>query len=161
MPAPPRFRLSSLFLFLIASFAAALIATAAIYSSIATWFPNLRKPAWTAPEWTFAPAWILLYLGTGIAAWRVWRATDDLGAKRTFRWFRAQLALSVLWSILFFALRRPDWALLDLIALWGILLLMTIWFWRIDRIAGAIWAVYAGWVSYACALNAAIWNMNR
>ena len=148
-------------LFLIASFLAAAIGTAATYSSVNTWYPQLRKPEWTPPRWVFGPVWTLLYIAMSVAAWRVWRATDDLGATRTFRLFRTQLALNALWSILFFGLRHPDWALVDIVVLWVLLALMQVWFWRADRIAGALWAPYLAWVTYAFALNAAIWNMNR
>ncbi|MDO8538966.1 MAG: TspO/MBR family protein [Opitutaceae bacterium] len=160
MSATPRLRFHPLLLFLATTFAAGLLATTATLSSVKTWYPTLHKPEWTPPNWIFAPVWTLLYVGMAVAAWRVWRATDDLGAKRTFRVFRAQLVLNALWSILFFGLRRPDWALVDMIVLWAILMMMTVWFWRVDRIAGAIWSLYAAWVTYAFALNAAIWNMN-
>ena len=34
-------------------------------------------------------------------------------------------------------------------------------FWRADRVAGILWAPYLAWVSFATALNAAIWWLNR
>lgn len=161
MAATSRVRVPPLVLFLITSFTAAAIATAATWSNVRTWYPLLNKPAWTPPNWVFAPVWTFLYAAMAVSAWRVWRATDDLGAQRTFRLFRTQLAFNALWSILFFALRRPDWALVDIAILWATLLMMLIWFWRIDWIAGVLWALYVAWVTYAFALNAAIWNMNR
>lgn len=161
MPAKPRFRVPPLVLFLVTTFIAAAIASAATYANVKTWYPLLHKPAWTPPNWVFAPVWTLLYIGMAVAAWRVWRATDDLGAQRTFRLYRAQLAFNALWSILFFAMKRPDWALINIAVLWALLVMMLIWFWRVDRIAGALWAAYVAWVTYAFALNAAIWNMNR
>lgn len=161
MATQSRFRVHPFFLFLAASLLTMLIGGLATRSSVGTWYLELQKPSWTPPGWVFGPVWTLLYVGMAYAAWRVWRAAPDLGAARTFRLYRAQLALNALWSILFFGLRRPDWALLDIAVLWGLLALMTVWFWRIDRIAGAVWSCYFGWVSFAFALNAAIWNMNR
>ncbi len=161
MSTKPRVRVPPLVLFFFVTFLAAALGSAATFSSVKTWYPTLNKPTWTPPSWLFGPVWTLLYAGMAIAAWRVWRAADDLGAKRTFRLFRTQLALNALWSILFFGLRRPDWALLDIIALWAMLVMMMIWFWRVDRIAGAIWAVYTAWVTFAFVLNAAVWNLNR
>lgn len=161
MRAASRFRVPPLGLFLIASFLAAAIGSVATYSSVDTWYPQLGKPEWTPPRWVFGPVWTFLYIAMSVAAWRVWRSTDNLGAARTFRLFRAQLAFNALWSILFFGLRRPDWALIDIAALWALLVLMMVWFWRVDKIAGVLWMLYVLWVTYAFALNAAIWNMNR
>jgi tryptophan-rich sensory protein len=47
------------------------------------------------------------------------------------------------------------------VGLWLLLVLALVIFWRVDRIAGALWAPYVAWVSFATALNAAIWNLNR
>jgi translocator protein len=161
MAAPLRFRVHPFLLFLLASFLTMVIAAFATSSTVGTWYPTLRKPPWTPPNWLFGPVWFLLYIGMAYAAWRVWRVAEDLGAHRTFRLFRTQLALNALWPVLFFALRKPGWALIDIAVLWGLLGLMTVWFWRLDRIAGVVWGCYYVWVTYAFALNAAIWNMNR
>jgi tryptophan-rich sensory protein len=69
--------------------------------------------------------------------------------------------LNALWSVLFFGRRRPDLALVNIVGLWLLLVLALVIFWRVDRIAGALWAPYVAWVSFATALNAAIWNLNR
>jgi tryptophan-rich sensory protein len=69
--------------------------------------------------------------------------------------------LNALWSVLFFGLRRPGLALLEILVLWGVLATFQRWFWRADRVAGILWAPYLAWVSFATALNAAIWWLNR
>ncbi len=38
------------------------------------WYATLVKPAWTPPNWLFAPVWTVLYLMIAIAGWLAWRS---------------------------------------------------------------------------------------
>lgn len=161
-PSSPRGRPAvSLGLFLLATFAAAAVGTSATIRNVQTWYPQLAKPAWTPPSAVFAPVWTILYLMMAVAAWRVWRGLPPRGRRGVLRLYAAQLALNALWSVVFFGWRRPDLALVDIAGLWVLLALALVLFWRVDRIAGALWTPYFLWVSFASALNAAIWLMNR
>jgi tryptophan-rich sensory protein len=146
--------------FLAATFAAAAIGSAATFTSVKTWYPLLEKPSWTPPGWLFAPVWSALYVAMAVAGWRVWRNQTGSAARAVLRLYAAQLALNALWSVLFFGLRRPDLALIDIAGLWLLLILALFHFWRADWIAGALWTPYVLWVSCACGLNAAIWMLN-
>jgi tryptophan-rich sensory protein len=154
-------RYGALVLFLIATFAAAAIGSSATLTSVKTWYPQLAKPTWTPPGSWFAPVWTLLYIAMAVAAWLVWRNQTGRAANGVVRLYGAQLALNALWSVLFFGLRRPDLALFDIIGLWLLLVLALVRFWRADRIAGALWLPYVVWVSFATALNSAVWLLNR
>lgn len=147
--------------FLVATFAAAAIGSAATFPNVTTWYPTLRRPTWTPPNWLFGPVWSFLYVTMAVAAWRVWRRTEAREARRTLGFYGLQLALNALWSVLFFGLRRPGIALVDIAALWCVLVGLQVRFARADRAAGWLWAPYVAWVSYAAALNAAIWYLNR
>jgi translocator protein len=153
-------RFGALLGFLAVTFAAAAVGSVATFRSVETWYPTLAKPAWTPPSAVFGPVWTLLYIAMAVAAWRVWRSQTGAAASAVLRHYGAQLFLNALWSVLFFGMRRPDLALLDIAALWMLLVLAQVRFWRADRIAGLLWAPYLLWVSYAAALNAAIWLMN-
>jgi tryptophan-rich sensory protein len=146
--------------FLLATFAAAAIGSTATFRSVKTWYPQLTKPEWTPPSAWFAPVWTILYIAMAIAAWRVWRKLSGPPAAAVLRRYGAQLALNAFWSVLFFGLRRPDLALVDIVGLWLLLILALFRFWRVDRIAGALWAPYLAWVTFASALNTAIWRLN-
>lgn len=161
MSTPASGRYIGLIVFLVVTFAAAAIGSIATSASVKTWYPGLAKPAWTPPGWLFAPVWTLLYGAMAVAAWRVWRRQTGPAAFGVLRLYGAQLALNALWSVLFFGLRRPDLALFNIAGLWLLLVLALVRFWRVDRVAGALWAPYVAWVSFASALNAAIWNLNR
>lgn len=147
--------------FLAATFAAAAIGSAATFPSVSTWYPTLVRPGWTPPNWLFGPVWSALYVAMSIAAWRAWRRAEAPAARRTVVLYAAQLGLNALWSVLFFAWRRPGWALAEIVVLWVLLVVLLVRFARTDRIAAALWAPYVAWVSFAMALNAAIVWLNR
>lgn len=156
-----RRRVPPLIWFLLGAFAAAGIGAAATASGVRTWYPMLRKPTWTPPNAVFGPVWTFLYAAMAVAAWRVWRKTsrgDD--ALAIARLYAFQLLLNAAWSVFFFTLHRTGLALADLVLLWIVLVSMLVVFTRADRIAGALWLAYVGWVSFAGALNLAIWSLN-
>lgn len=126
--------------------------------NIPTWYAALAKPAFSPPNWLFAPVWTTLYVVMAIAAWRVWRITG-LKSPELGLW-GAQLALNWLWTPLFFGAHLLLAALAEMALLWLAILLTLILFWRKDRIAGLLFAPYLAWVSFAFALNFAIWRLN-
>jgi tryptophan-rich sensory protein len=150
---------------LLASLALAATAAAAggwlTETSRATWYAALDRPNWAPPDAVFGPVWTLLYALMAIAAWLVWRAPPSSDTRRALALYSAQLALNLLWSALFFGLRRPAWALVEIFALWSAIAMTTIAFWRVRRLAGALLLPYLAWVSFAVALNAAFWWLNR
>ena len=76
------------------------------------------------------------------------------------QFFMLQLLLNVAWSAVFFRLHSPGWAVIEIVALWCAILLTAIAFGKIVRIAGWLMTPYLLWVSYAAALNFAIWRLN-
>lgn len=129
--------------------------------SIPTWYAALQKPPFNPPNWIFAPVWLTLFVLMGLSAFMVW---DKGLARKEVRiglgLFAAQLALNLTWSGVFFALRSPLWAFVDIIALWILILLTTIWFFRVSRLAGMLMIPYILWVSFASVLNLAIVVLN-
>ncbi len=123
------------------------------------WYVALQKPPWTPPNWLFGPVWAVLYVTIAIAGWSVWRSRALSITKPILIWL-LQLILNGLWSWLFFGLRRPDLALIDIVAL----LIAICWFIasanRISRIGAWLFVPYALWVGFAAALNFSIWQLN-
>jgi len=129
---------------------------------VSTWYPTLIKPSFNPPAWVFGPVWTLLYIMMGIAAFLVWRrGLDADGVKIALTVFAIQLALNGLWSILFFGLQAPGWALAEIILLWMAIGTATLLFWRVDPTAGLLLLPYWAWVSFATVLNASLWWLNR
>lgn len=139
------------------------IAGTVTQSSVDTWYPTLNKPSFTPPNAVFPIAWTTLYVLMGVAAGNVWARMDyekEL-VKKGLTFFAIQFALNMLWSYLFFGLKNPMVALVEIILLW--LMIYETWFIfrKLDKIAGWLMIPYLLWVTYATALNAAIWYLNR
>jgi tryptophan-rich sensory protein len=126
------------------------------------WYPALVKPGFTPPAWVFGPAWTLLYLLMGVALWLVWREAGRSDRVRPALFaFAIQLILNALWSFVFFGLRMPGAALVEIVLLWAAILLTMVRFRQVSRLAAVLLAPYWLWVSFAAVLNASIWMLNR
>jgi tryptophan-rich sensory protein len=68
--------------------------------------------------------------------------------------------LNLAWSLLFFGLRAPLIALVEVVALWLAILAIIVLFWRADRVASVLMLPYLAWVSFATLLNFEIWRLN-
>ena len=126
------------------------------------WYGNLRKPALQPPNWLFGPAWTIIL---GLAAWSAvvaWNAaTDDAARRAVVILFATNAVCHLLWSPLFFRLRRPDWALVEVVFLWGSLVALVVGLWPISPFAAKLILPYLAWVSFASWLNWAIVRLNR
>lgn len=132
----------------------------AVFVSTTGWYADLHKPAWNPPGWVFGPVWSLLYALMAVAAWTIWRGSASRARTLALACFLLQWALNALWTPLFFGLHRIGLALLDLGALWLLIALTVVAFWRIAPRAGACLVPYLAWVGFAGLLNAVIWRMN-
>jgi benzodiazapine receptor len=132
-------------------------------SAITTWYPTLIKPSFNPPNWIFAPVWSMLYVIMGVAAGLVWDRieVEKEAVKKALVFFAIQLALNALWSYLFFGLRNPMLAGLEIIILWLMIFETYIQFSKINKIAGYFFIPYLAWVSFAAVLNGSIWWLNR
>lgn len=125
------------------------------------WYAAIKKPSWTPPNWLFGPVWTVLFGMIAVSGWLVWTSgAAPAAVSLAIAVYAAQLVLNFLWSALFFGLKSPGYALLDLVALWiGVVATMAL-FWPIDMAAAWLLAPYLLWVSFAGVLNAAIWRLN-
>ena len=132
-------------------------------SAIADWYPTLIKPSFNPPNWIFAPVWSMLYVMMGVAAGLVWDRMEQESevVKKALLFFVIQLGLNALWSYLFFGLRNPMLAGLEIIVLWLMIYETYVQFAKINKIAGYLFIPYLAWVSFAAVLNASIWWLNR
>lgn len=142
--------------FLAATFAAA--STGAVFQPGA-WYRTLRKPVWTPPDWLFPIAWTALYIAMAVAAWRVAYTPSPLALPAIALW-SWQIVTNALWSPIFFGLRRLGAALVALTFLWIAVVSTAVAFWFVDPVSGLLLVPYVIWVSYAGALNFALWRMN-
>jgi tryptophan-rich sensory protein len=127
------------------------------------WFRTLDRPRWTVPSTAMAPTWSLVAASQAVGAWLLWRAEDNRDAIDipALSSYAIQLWLSLAWMLLFFGLRRPAIALVEIAVLWVATALTLAEFGRRHRIAGLLALPAMGAVSYLAFLNFAIWRRNR
>ena len=142
-------------------FCAAAIGSVFTASSVKTWYPGLLKPAGTPPPWVFGPVWSTLYLLMATAAWLLWRQRSEQDVRLALALFFAQLVLNAAWSFIFFGLRRPGAALVEILILLVAIALTATSFVMSSRLAFWLMTPYIGWAAYATYLNFGIWRMNR
>jgi benzodiazapine receptor len=129
--------------------------------SVDGWYDGLRKPWFTPPKSVFGPVWTGLYALIALSGYRVWRAPRSRERRRALGLWGAQLVLNAAWSPLFFGMRRPLAALVDLVLLHRTATAYAEAARDVDRPAALMMLPYRGWLAYAGALNGAIWRLNR
>ncbi|MDO9278093.1 MAG: TspO/MBR family protein [Polaromonas sp.] len=147
---------------LIAGLAAMCVAVlGGLLTDIGPWYKGLLQPAFKPPDTWFGPAWTLIFIFAAAAAAVAWKQTPDRASRY---WlvglFALNAALNSLWSLLFFKLQRPDWALLEVGFLW---LSIAALMWAMksySRRACALLLPYLLWVSLAIAINYATVQLN-
>lgn len=132
-----------------------------VLTTIGPWYRDLAKPSWQPPDWLFGPAWTLI-LGlaayAGILAWDGAEADSDRTAIIIL--FAVNFVFHFLWSPLFFNLRRPDWALIEVVFLWFSVLALCVGLRPFSELASWLIVPYFAWVSFAALLNRQIVRLN-
>jgi translocator protein len=127
---------------------------------LAHWYPALRKPSWTPPAWVFGSVSTALYLAMAVAAWRIWIERRAKARRIALMLFAAQLLFNIGWPLLFFTLRVPGAAAIEVGLLWLAVLATTVVFYPVSRIAALLMTPYLLWTTFAVFLNIAIWRFN-
>jgi benzodiazapine receptor len=140
---------------------AGIVGSVFTFTAIGSWYANLAKPELNPPNWVFGPVWTTLFLLMGIALYLVWeKGLSKKENKLAVKVFGLQLGLNVLWSILFFGLKNPFFAFVEIIFLWLAIAASAVLFWRISKTAGVLLVPYLLWVSFAAYLNFMVFVLN-
>lgn len=141
--------------------ASAVAALGALATDLGTWYYGLRKPAWQPPDWLFGPAWTLIFALAALAGVLYWRERANRNERlQLIAAFALNAFLNTLWSLLFFRLERPDWALGEVGFLWLSIVLLVVLLARGSRLAACLLLPYLAWVSFAALLNWKIVQLN-
>lgn len=128
---------------------------------IGPWYEALEKPALNPPNWAFAPAWTLIYALCVAAAVIGWRTiTTNSGRAWLLSLFFMNALLNIMWSVFFFTLQRPDWALAEVTTLWLSVAALLIFFVRDASAAAWLMVPYLAWVTFAAYLNFRVVALN-
>lgn len=125
-----------------------------------SFYAQLERPRWAPPAWLFGPAWTVLYISIGTAAWLVWRRHGLAGAPGAFAVYGVQLLLNAAWSWFFFVRRSGAQAFAEVALLWLSVAAMLVAFGRLEPLAGWLLVPYLAWVSFAAALTWSVWRRN-
>ena len=130
-------------------------------SKIPTWYATLNQPSWNPPAWLFGPVWTILYALMGASLWLLWQAKDSERKRAALVVFWAQLAVNVLWSVVFFGLENPGLGVAVILVLFFLIITLIDHAWKVNRWASVIMIPYAAWVAFASVLNYTVWQLNR
>lgn len=146
---------------------AGLIGSVFTSNAIPLWYNDLIRPELAPPSWVFAPVWTTLYALMGIAAFLIWShyakasaGQEKAKSKIALSVFVLQLALNTLWSIIFFGLRSPGAAFIEIIFLWLAIMATIALFAKQSKVAAWLLVPYILWVSFASYLNYMIYVLN-
>ena len=142
------------------TFAASAIGGLATQSSVGTWYQSLNRPSFNPPDWIFAPVWTTLYAMIAVAGWRLWRAEDSAQKSRAIRFWYLQLALNVIWSLLFFGAQDIPAATVEIGLLLASIVMCLVTFRHVDRWAFWLFVPYTGWVAFATLLTISLLILN-
>ena len=147
---------------LVAFGAALTVAVAgALLTDLSPWYYALQQPAWKPPDAAFGPVWTTIFGLCAVAGLYTWRASDARSARAALlALFAVNALLNWCWSYLFFVQRRPDWALIEVAALWLSIAALIVFCARHTPRAWALLVPYLLWVSYAAAINFAVVRLN-
>jgi tryptophan-rich sensory protein len=121
------------------------------------WYASLNKPSWTPPDWLFPVAWAVLYTMIAVAGWKVWEVE---GISAAVVVWGIGLLINMSWSWIMFGRKEIGLALIDLILLWLSIVTFMVLAWPVSQTAAYLFVPYFFWVSFAGALNYAVWRLN-
>ena len=121
------------------------------------WYSELNKPIWTPPNWVFPVAWPILYLCMSYSGATL--ASID-GAGSALALWALQIALNTLWTPVFFGLENIKVGLIVIFLLLISVAICTYVFWMYSFISGILFLPYLAWVTFAAALNMAVFRLN-
>ena len=148
-----------LFGWLMICFVASAIGALATFKAPAI-YAQLTQPTWAPPAWVVGPVWTTLYAMMAVAAWLIWRQGGFTHNRKALTWFFIQLSLNALWSWLFFAWMQGTWSFINIMLLWCAITVTLVMFWYQNKWAAGLLIPYLVWVSFAAALNFAMWQLN-
>jgi benzodiazapine receptor len=133
----------------------------AVLTEIGPWYDSLKKPGWKPPDWAFGPIWTTIFIMAAFAAALAWEAAPDGGAQTlVVAVLLINGALNILWNILFFKMRRPDYALIEVAVFWLSILALIVVLGSHSATAGWLIVPYIIWVTAASLLNYQIVKLN-
>jgi tryptophan-rich sensory protein len=138
-----------------------LVSLAGAFFMPGAWYESLVRPSFTPPNWVFGPVWTVMYTLNAIALFLLLRAPRGPVRNAALTAMGVQLALNALWTPVYFGAESLVGGLVVISALLVAIVFAIASASRAHRWASWLLLPYLAWVSYAAALNAAFWWLNR
>lgn len=125
-----------------------------LMTDIGPWYLGLKQPPWKPPDWAFGPVWTTIFglaAAAGVIGWRSAGSKSERELQLVL--FALNGFLNVLWSLLYFRLHRPDWAMFEVPLLWLSVLALIVALRRSSAKAAWLLVPYLVWVAIAAVLN--------
>ncbi len=132
-----------------------------VTTEIGPWYKRLNFPRLKPPDWAFGPGWTIIYVFIAASGVVAWDAANAQQRSLIVTLFAINAVLNMLWSPLFFKLKRPDWALYEWVPFWLSILALVIALFPIATLAGWLILPYLAWVTYAGWLNWRVVVLNQ
>lgn len=123
-------------------------------------FSSLNKPPLSPPGWLFPVVWTILFVLMGIASYIVLERGSFSETRTALFFYGVQLFFNFFWSIFFFNFELYYFSFLWLLALWVLIIITAVLFFRISKPAGYLMIPYILWVTFAGYLNLGIAILN-
>ncbi|MGC6331594.1 TspO/MBR family protein [Rhizorhabdus sp. FW153] len=150
-----------LFPTLIAGVVATVVAVmGATITDIGPWYRSLVQPSWAPPDAAYGVGWTVIFAFAALSAVSGWLAMRWSEREWLIGLFALNGFLNILWSLLFFKLHRPDWAMIEVILLWVSILGLIVFIWRRSIMGAVLLLPYLMWVTFAGYLNMTIVRLN-
>lgn len=132
--------------------------------AIQDWYPTLRLPSWTPPNWLFGPVWTVLYImmGASIARFYIDSYTyhDSQSLSAGIAMFSLQYLLNIMFTVVFFGFKKIGWsAVLIIVNLLFVIITIAV-FNPVSPVAGGLMIPYILWLAYAASVSVGTYYMN-
>lgn len=128
--------------------------------NIKEWYQFLEKPVLSPPNWIFGPMWTLLYLLMGVGLFLILETEKTKLRDKAVKVFAIQLAFNFAWSFIFFEFRLVGVAFFEILLILASVIWMITTFYPLNKKAALLQIPYLLWVTFASALNGAVWILN-
>lgn len=129
-----------------------------IFTMDSEYYKELIKPI-DIPAITFPIVWSILYLLMSISVYMI-SESNNLKRREALTYYFMQLIFNSLWTLLFFGFKLISFSFIWCVILLILVIIMSIKFYRINKISAYLNLPYIAWLLFASYLNLSILILN-